>query len=484
MAEDEIWRDDLYSDRQEKVLAILPMITAPFSIIGSLIIIFLITRDYKNKLKRVYHRIMLSMSVMDVISSVNLTFGAGWLIPKGTDGVFHAVGMTGTCEVNGFLLQLGGLLVALYNASLALYFLLFVRYKCAEKFIARRVEPFIHGFSLLIPLATAAVGLLTNTFNPLNTIPGWCWYMEYPANCSLFTDVPCIRGANYKIVSRLCAEMFLYVILLIIIVSMVSLYLKVRANNIRMMERYNQHGMRSMKQTRQTGIQALLYIGAFFLTYISLLVLQLSGRPDTAENRTYYFALAVTNKIFMPLQGFWNAFIFLRPRIQSWQRSSSMGSARRLFFERISSTISLSGHNTNNVRRRRGSGTTPHQSSRHENQEQVRDDYLSPDDAESDADEKAEEQNNMMPPSCLVSTHDKESSSHHDNHSASQELDGEERDKDTSQDKAETGDLDVASISGIPSFDHGERRIEERHDEPGPLEQESATDSPVDENLP
>ena len=97
-----------------------------------------------------YHRIMLSMSILDVIHS----FFAGTMVTvlvTRESGAWGAMGNRWTCSFQGFCTQIG-LGVLLYNASLSIYFLMMVRMakkpRSAIERVMRVVEPSFH----LIPL--------------------------------------------------------------------------------------------------------------------------------------------------------------------------------------------------------------------------------------------------------------------------------------------------------------------------------------------
>ena len=69
----DIYRDQLYTKIQSRILINIPRITGTLSIIGSSIILFIILRDYKHKLRHVYHRLLLIYSFIDIICSINYT---------------------------------------------------------------------------------------------------------------------------------------------------------------------------------------------------------------------------------------------------------------------------------------------------------------------------------------------------------------------------------------------------------------------------
>src|SRR5210317_58392 len=71
------------SDVQKQVLAILPIPSAVLSIFGSTIIIVMLLKVRKTKSWIPYQRLLLAMSVCDIISSLTLAFGA-FMYPKET----------------------------------------------------------------------------------------------------------------------------------------------------------------------------------------------------------------------------------------------------------------------------------------------------------------------------------------------------------------------------------------------------------------
>ena len=116
-----------WSTRQQIVLAIVPKVSSLFSLFGSTWILLEVLTDTKNnasnastpiKRKHPYHRLLLGMSVYDILESV-WNFASTWAIPAGTPGVWHARGTTATCSAQGFFLTLS-VAVPIYNAFLSL----------------------------------------------------------------------------------------------------------------------------------------------------------------------------------------------------------------------------------------------------------------------------------------------------------------------------------------------------------------------------
>jgi len=94
-----------FTRNQQVTIAIIPKFSALASILGSLSIIHEILVLDRRKLNRVYHRLLLVMSVYDVIES-SWNFQSSWRIPEGTENVAFALGNTAWCTAQGFVFSL------------------------------------------------------------------------------------------------------------------------------------------------------------------------------------------------------------------------------------------------------------------------------------------------------------------------------------------------------------------------------------------
>jgi hypothetical protein len=321
----------LYSERQQRILGLLPVFTAPFSVLGSSLIIYDILAGRRTTLKSVYRRLMLGMSILDLIVSLSMTVFGPWAVPE--EASYYAIGARWTfrtCEVSGFLLNfLFGTMW--YSAFLAVYFLLRIKFEWKEKTIARYVEPVAHIACTLMPLIGGAIAVANDYINPVEILPGFCWIYEYPPGCLSDHEVDCIRGEDaYEFTSSAGVAGPLFIV---IFIAMVLITLKVRQTELRI-RRYAGGHNRELELTKQTGIQALFYIGAFFLTFFPLVMLDLLWN---VRYKGYYFYFAVLAKFLTPLQGFFNAWIYMHKRFRDV--SDSGGSAGLL--RRLSSMITV-----------------------------------------------------------------------------------------------------------------------------------------------
>mmetsp|Transcript_492 Transcript_492/g.808 ORF Transcript_492/g.808 Transcript_492/m.808 type:complete len:542 (-) Transcript_492:113-1738(-) len=166
-----------YSDALLTSLAIIPKCTSVLSMAGSLWIVLEVLSD-KEKQKLVYHRLLFGFSTMDLISSVGL-FLTTWPMPRGTEDVIGAVGTIATCEMQGFLVQLG-IVLPIYNAMLSFYYVLVIQYNVSETRVQKRYEAFFHGIPIVFGVSTAIAALCLNMYNEANL---WCWIAAHPDGC-------------------------------------------------------------------------------------------------------------------------------------------------------------------------------------------------------------------------------------------------------------------------------------------------------------
>lgn len=165
------------TDVQTTILALLPIPAALLSIFGSCVILYMAQESKRsvNGTKKAwtpYHRLLVAMSVYDILSSLTLAM-ASFLYPKETSTKALVFGNESTCSAIGFFNQLS-YSGTLYNAMLSFYFLLTARFGVSNKTIANRVEPSIHTFSVGYPLLTAFVGLFLGVYGEPEAGLG-CW---------------------------------------------------------------------------------------------------------------------------------------------------------------------------------------------------------------------------------------------------------------------------------------------------------------------
>ena len=394
---------------QQILLAILPKFSAGFSVIGSTLIILQMFLKVWRKRRtvqvsnttffdrwigqesslRVYHRLVLGMSFCDLLASLAWFFTT-WPIPRGTPNVFAAVGTEATCTAQGFFAQFS-IATVMYNASLALYYLLVITYGFSEEKV-RCVEPYLHVFSVLFGLLTSSVGAFMGMFNHL----AWdCWIRAHPQGCieswkakQLGVEPTCTKGDNATIL--LWAGFYgpLWLACLFVSIAMISIYRTVRlaenaSNKFRFRPRNGSGkgshtltiptaqseagdvqssiigpseavGERTVdetkiqgastakrisnlsasenlpdsnKRSRKVANQGMLYVGAFYFTWLFPTLFNLTL---TVTHKVVVPLLLITATV-VPTQGIFNFFVYIRQTYMRMRIASPDLSAGRIF---------------------------------------------------------------------------------------------------------------------------------------------------------
>lgn len=341
---------------EAKSLALVPKVTGGLSFFGSLFIVQEILRNNKHKQQPnnsssssssspVYHRIMLGLSAFDCLSSLTNILST-WPSPQHLDdSIYLASGNTATCTAQGFLAEVGAMSAVLYTASLTLRFVLCVCYGLKEHEL-KRYETYFHGVPISIGLIMGVAGLPLELYNN----SGWlCWYAPYPAGCT--QDNSCSRG-ELAPMFRWIHYSFVWTAIFFVTVGMVSIYLAVRKQEARSLKinglqdnnkskkwcsignmlessitsSHSSFGglntnqipfpKRRYRRSGDVAVQAQLYIYALYATWLFTTITRVI---QTTANENWYPSLLLM-AIFFPLQGFWNCFIYLRPRWKQEQR--------------------------------------------------------------------------------------------------------------------------------------------------------------------
>ena len=92
------------------------------------------------------------------------------MVPKGLNYfVPFASGNVATCDAQGFLITFANGISLLYNCSICLYYLAIITYNKKSDYIKKKLEPWFHGISILLPLVDCVItGLATNACNGTN----------------------------------------------------------------------------------------------------------------------------------------------------------------------------------------------------------------------------------------------------------------------------------------------------------------------------
>jgi hypothetical protein len=307
------------------------------------------------------------MSAIDVISSLWLFIGT-WAVPPIRDAIPGASGTIQTCRAQGFFFQLG-LAVPLYNASLALYYLLVVKFGWKEKKIT---QSFVGKALLVVPflfgLGTAVAGLLLDLYQFQISVVS-CWISALSLMCEV--NGHCDYNENANTLFLPFATVPLLICFLIIAGSMTMIVHKLRCNERRMkrwdFERQSSNGsldyagsskmiidsatgfekngnsilafsgssgrndgnkVQGTKQkaskARKAAVQAACFILAFVLTWTCFMamllwlwrakqILQETGASAGAIVLPVYTVIFLSG-FLLPAQGLFNFIVYMRTR--------------------------------------------------------------------------------------------------------------------------------------------------------------------------
>ena len=407
------------TDGQVIALIAVTFITSILSTVGSSIIVYLVLMAKKSS---VYNRMMLGMSMFDILNSL-FNFIHPFLLPA-EGGRISAYGNNQTCAMLGFVVQLG-MSVPLYNISLNAYFLAAVVFGVSEVKFQKYAEPSLHAISILFPLATASVGAGLSLYSE-KELGLFCWIGDIPKGCREDPTVPCIDPT----ISFLFGGLPLAASIFFLLISNGMIYWKVRSTG-RKSEKYREtkyssttHAVvvavvndpsleeqctsatnsintnnnnntnisnnrsddvyqtdaesrssigfvkrtweffrthltcrkntnpsavtvagkrrsREYQQARAVAVQATLYVSACFASLIGLVAMTIpEGARVNREQESDIYWLLVLTCVTLPLQGFLNGLVFIRPRYLRWRRASPTRSRLWALKQCLSNTVS------------------------------------------------------------------------------------------------------------------------------------------------
>lgn len=173
------------TNTQDKVLSILPIPSALLSIFGSSVILYMAISTRRQRKWTTYTRLLIGLSLCDIISSVSLAFSPFMRRPE--SGRVWAVGNDATCTAIGTMTQFSYSNL-FFNAMLSYYFMITVRFQMKHSRIAKLVEPWMHFISIGYPLVTSVVGAAFGMYGEKATGMG-CWVRLLNNHCKSRNDM-------------------------------------------------------------------------------------------------------------------------------------------------------------------------------------------------------------------------------------------------------------------------------------------------------
>jgi len=274
------------------VISWIPRLTSSLSCLGSLAIIYMILIDRKHKLAKPKNRLMLSMSIFDILHSA--AYAVTTLAYPRESMIYGAIGNGRTCTAQGFFLLLG-LAVPMYNASLSLMYTLTIRYRMRPLHFAHNIEPFCHTLSVLVPLVIATLSSIMDDIRWGTMAPVCFISLASPMKWPLVVVVPLCFLVNICSMVLICSHVI------------------AQSNKMKKYSYGVAQNQRRESEKRKTVEQALLYMLAFFVTFVFPSIIFMTKR--------YHYPLEVLMDICYPLQGFWNFVLYIRKSVSVVKRT-------------------------------------------------------------------------------------------------------------------------------------------------------------------
>lgn len=377
--------DDLIAEHEDwkyghgKATAITRSTLALVSVAASALLVRILSVSPKQ-LTTTYHRLLLGMSIGDIVYSLGLANFNSMAPADVGYRVWNARGNQATCDAMGSLLMMGIACSLAYSCSINLFYLAKIRYNKSDAQIRDRIEPWLHGVPVALAIAGNAVFLVGRNLNTDST--GTCFTSIYdPPHCDGYEDgdvrdgfeIPCGRGGDgFPAFSDALRLASMFVPPVVIGTSLGMIYRDVwkaesrvaryglgelsanhgadddhgNANNsvshglfgtlvVCMKKRTCRKRIHSASDedrpnysnSRAVMHRALAYSTSYFITWIwpiVALLLILTGIwetiPETGQLIYRYFWI-----ILNPLQGFFNLLIFMHPQVVKEKHSTSSG---------------------------------------------------------------------------------------------------------------------------------------------------------------
>jgi len=230
------------SSTRSKVIAVAPKFSALLSICGSLGIVIKVLMN-KARRKKTMHRIMLGMSICDILSSI-WYFASTWPIPADTidtffgdtetDTIFWAAGDSNgiSCSISGFFNQFA-VVAPLYNISLSVFYLLVVNYGWKDSRI-KKIEWSFHVIPLGYAIITSSFAAIADLYG---YVPWTCWIL--PSESFDDTQELTPIQSRFQIIQWIFLFGVVWVCIIVVSIIFVILYRKMKKLEQKMLRHSN-----------------------------------------------------------------------------------------------------------------------------------------------------------------------------------------------------------------------------------------------------
>jgi len=256
------------NETQQRAYAYAMKPFAALSFLSGGFVIYHLLAQRRDKLQRMYHRIILAMNIC-VVTVAAADFVGTWAMPVGTPYRLGAAGNQTTCTTQGFVRIVFYPAVPYYYASLSIVSCVAVKNSFMEKNY-RHIEKWIHLGAIIVTIPLAIFFLLCKKINP--GLSG-CFAEEYPLGCIDDPNVPCQRGGDVRNrnVKKIYGGVFLIITFVIPAIALLFLRASIRkASRAAIGSKGKKKMMESFrkKALKKLTAQSAFYLLSFWSTHI------------------------------------------------------------------------------------------------------------------------------------------------------------------------------------------------------------------------
>ena len=344
-----------------KIFSIVQIVSASISILGSLMLLFMIFRSH-DKLRSTLHRLLFGLTISDLISSIAMAF-ASTLSPPEHIG-WNSFGNMTLCRIQGFLHFYGHIAAPLYNCSLCIYYLIEIKYTSLNSHI-KGIEILMHLGPTMIALTftTAIVSIYGVHPEVTNCYAG----ATYPFECKFNPEIECSGDMKGRTALTITYLLLLYAFVPVtIFTSMTAIYREVATQEVRMNQfrySFSRRGSHSaQRNTVAARNRATAYSIAWLLTWGMMFLITLMIMITGEEAGGTPFFMALMHYILFPLQGLFNFIVYIYPRLTARMRRQDRQEVSlpcRFWLSLKDVVMSRGRQERTRARRQTGGGSTP-----------------------------------------------------------------------------------------------------------------------------
>ena len=349
------WNEEILAglhSSKTKTKVLIARCAGTLGLLGSIYIIQDILKDTRRR-KPTKNRIILFMSICDFLFSISSPILGPLLGPKEI-GAPGSIGNVTTCTIQGFMVLSSATTSAYYNVTLALCYLLIVRYEYSDDRL-RKLEPYFIYIPIGMGLLIAIPGLPLHIYNFNESV---CYISAKPYGCnSDGSPVECETGDYYNFLYIFNSiEIFIaacFIIGCMIMMYSATLQRERSGNRFRFSTSIVSTTRGELNNAAALGqpptsspssspvrirrnlsdvmrAQGLWYSGAFLISFSPIM---LSAFIDTNW-------LGAVMTVTIDMLGFTNAVIYIRPRFLTFRRDyPNIGIASSLWHTLVRSNL-------------------------------------------------------------------------------------------------------------------------------------------------